>query len=117
MVGVWIFSGTTHLVLFWDKFLEMILNTIEQALFDFAIWRLKICVWRLFLPFSCQMLRTTKSSSGQPKSRARLSGICHKDNLDFFLISSTVITLYPSLFVNVIYTHPRERFLMRSVMI
>ena len=78
-----------YLVLLLNKFLEMILNTLEQALFDFAIWRLKICVWRLFLPFSHQMLRTTNSSSGQPKSEARLSGICHKDNLDFFLISST----------------------------
>ena len=28
----------TYSVLFWIKFLEMILNTFEKALFDFAIW-------------------------------------------------------------------------------
>ena len=33
--------------------------------------------------------RANKSLSGQPKSGARLSSICYKDNLDLFLISST----------------------------
>ena len=45
------------------------------------------------------ILRTTKSSSGQPKSGARLSGVYHKDNLNFFLISSTAVLVLSQSFL------------------